>query len=476
MNRCRYVDTIDLYRPVEDGTSSNIIKRREIEPLLLKARAMIKSYERAVDCVVSVLDQDGHAAIMSEETDSLCFCSLCRKYSPDRTQVWGNDDYPCIQMHIEGVAEAQRRGGIYIYMCEMGLIYWSSPLYSNGRLAGSLIAGRVLGIKRAEAIKKISAISQGNIPAEEAAEYLADVPERSYEEIKAQASMLCLCAEKISSSKEGIATQESAESGGTELELQRSGSIPDIKKRHSTGPKDHASYSLDKERLLLAALRRGDHETSRKIIKELLNSIVMAYPENFELIQLRAIELMVLLSREATIPDACEADTAFETNNRYFKRIQESRNRKELIENFQVIMDRMAGQIFSFHGIGHASVLRKAGRYIWEHYTRKISLQEIAAVSGLSAPYFSTIFKEEMGENLSSYLNRLRVEKAAVMLVETELSLNQISGACGFEDQSWFSKIFKSYIGISPGKYRQQGGNLMIPLIEEIGTKTVHNG
>jgi AraC-like DNA-binding protein/ligand-binding sensor protein len=475
MNRCRYVDTIDLYHSVQDGTSPNIIKQREIEPVLLKAQAAIKSYERAVDCIVSVLDQDGHPVMMSEEPDSLFFCSLCRKYYPDHTRVWGNDDYPCIQMHFDGVVEAQRRGGIYIYMCELGFIYWSSPLYSNGRLAGSLIAGRVLGIEHAEAIRKISAISHGNIPAEEVAEYLVGIPERSYEEIKAQAAMLCVCAEKISWGKEGMATQEGVESGGTEPELRRSGTIRDIKKQRNTGPKDHSSYSLDKERLLLAALRRGDHETSRKIIKELLNSIVIAYPENFELIQLRAIELMVLLSREA-MTDAHEADTVFETNNRYFKRIQESRNLKELIENFQVIIDRMGGQIFSFHGIGHASVLRKAGRYIWEHYTRKISLQEIATVSGLSAPYFSTIFKEEMGENLSSYLNRLRVEKAAVMLVETELSLNQISGACGFEDQSWFSKIFKSYIGISPGKYRQQGGNLMIPLIEEIDPKTAHNG
>jgi transcriptional regulator GlxA family with amidase domain len=63
-----------------------------------------------------------------------------------------------------------------------------------------------------------------------------------------------------------------------------------------------------------------------------------------------------------------------------------------------------------------------------------------------------------MGENLSAYLNRLRVEKAAAMLIETDLSLGEISGSCGFEDQSWFSKIFKYYAGISPGKFRERGG------------------
>ena len=87
-------------------------------------------------------------------------------------------------------------------------------------------------------------------------------------------------------------------------------------------------------------------------------------------------------------------------------------------------------------------------------------MKEIADVSGLSAPYFSTIFKDEMGENLSNYLNRLRIEKASAMLRETEFPINGISEACGFEDQSWFSKVFKNYTGFSPCKYREQGGTV----------------
>jgi AraC-like DNA-binding protein len=85
-------------------------------------------------------------------------------------------------------------------------------------------------------------------------------------------------------------------------------------------------------------------------------------------------------------------------------------------------------------------------------------LREIAKIAGLSPPYFSTIFKDEMGENLSRYINRLRVEKSIKMLLETDFSMSDISTECCFQDQSWFSKIFKSFTGISPGKYRNQGG------------------
>jgi AraC-like DNA-binding protein len=147
-----------------------------------------------------------------------------------------------------------------------------------------------------------------------------------------------------------------------------------------------------------------------------------------------------------------------DANNRYFRCIQDAKNIEELTDTLHIIVERMSSQIFSFQGMCHASALRKAERFIWENYTRKISLQEISAAAGLSAPYFSTIFKEEMGENLSSYLNRLRVEKARHMLAETDFTLNEIASSCGFEDQSWFSKIFKSFTGISPGKYRGSCG------------------
>jgi transcriptional regulator GlxA family with amidase domain len=63
-----------------------------------------------------------------------------------------------------------------------------------------------------------------------------------------------------------------------------------------------------------------------------------------------------------------------------------------------------------------------------------------------------------MGIHLSHYLNRLRVAKAAAKLVDTGHPISRIAETCGFEDQSWFSKVFKSHTGMSPGRYREQGG------------------
>jgi AraC-like DNA-binding protein len=309
-------------------------------------------------------------------------------------------------------------------------------------------------------VENVYQLCRGDITRKEVERYLENIPEKTYDNVKALAQMMLICAEQISGNNEE--TSETIKRI-TKQEARISDQIHLIKETRSR-EKANAGYPLEKERLLLASLRRGDNEAGRKILGELLDILYVTSPGNFASFKFRAMELVVLLSRAAINPENTGDNAILEANNRYLKKIEEAQNVRELTETLHHIIDRMSGKIFSFQGVRHSSALRKAERFIWENYTRKISLQKIAEASGLSAPYFSTIFKDEMGENLSNYLNRLRVEKAAAMLAETELTLNEIALACGFEDQSWFSKIFKNFTGSSPGKYREKGGNYIAPL------------
>ena len=219
---------------------------------------------------------------------------------------------------------------------------------------------------------------------------------------------------------------------------------------------DRPGYPLEKEKSLLAALRKGDISEAKKILNELLAVLFFSNPGQFKYVQLRATELIVLISRIEISP--AKSSVSMETNSQNLKMVQEAKNPEEMTDILHTIVDNAAASISSFKGVPHAMALRKAESFIMENFTRKISLKEISKVAGLSPPYFSTIFKEEMGENLSKYLNRLRVEKASNLLLETDMPLAEIASCCCFEDQSWFSKIFKAYTGISPGKYRNKGG------------------
>ena len=409
----------------------NIIESREIEPLLTKARHAMKYYKEAMNCTAIVLDKDGSRG------RQMRLCELCVNRAP------------CDTLHNNAQAESRRAESSYIYTCMAGFIFWTSPLYRNGHYAGALTAGQILPKDGKKTIKKFPSRFKDRSAAENFRKILGDIPEKSQEEIESMARLLGVCAEEIS----GKGTDSCGMFGrGAWFEQEHKTTGIQINPPHNG-----AEYPLEKERMLFAAFRRGDIETGGRILTDLMNYIRLAIPGNLEVVRFRAIELTVLLSRAAMDPDEAGGDSLLETNTRYLRRIQESKTAEELIKNLHLVAERMAGEIFSFKGIRHASVLRKAERYIWENYSRKISLEEISRASGLSAPYFSTIFKEEMGENLSGYLNRLRAEKAAALLTETGKSLNEIASSCGFDDQSWFSKIFKRYTGVSPGKFRDTG-------------------
>jgi AraC-like DNA-binding protein/ligand-binding sensor protein len=386
----------------------NIIQRRELEPLMLKAEKIIKHYEKASNCKTFVLGSD----LNSEENkfDSICSMCACGETCSDNKK--------CIRLHIEAINKARELGGSYIYLCPKGLFFWTSPFYSGERVAGALLSG---GMKKTE---------------------------KNSNRVKALAQIMLLCANQISSMsfiQKNIAYLPSV-SEQQEDALNKNENIS-----------QENAFILDLERMLLASLRRGDNAEAKKIMVKLLKNLYLKVMNNFSSFRLKALELAVLLSRAMSDPKDIMDNTTLENTGRFIKKIEESSNLEEIIETLQMITERMSEKIFSFHGVRHFSALRKAERYIWDNYTRKLSLREIAAASGLSAPYFSTVFKEEMGENLSNYLNRLRVEKAAFMLLTTEIPISEVAIACGFEDQSWFSKIFKNNTGFTPGKYREVG-------------------
>ena len=443
---------------------ASIISRREIEPLLAKARQTLMYYSQATGCSIMIQDRTGLAIAAPEYRNQMRICAFCRKHCRI------ND---CIHAKTHAIGEIPQVEGSSVFACALGLVFWTSALYRNGRYAGALTAGQVYSGERRAIAEKFGAFCRDKSVIEDFGRILDEAPEKDNEDIKAMALLLEVCAGEISEKADdsGDMIRRTARQDSESRGLKEHIRIPPGKSRRSEpnpGPQESAGakagndleYPLEKERFLLAAFRRGDNETGGRILGELMGSISAAIPGNLEILRFRAIELAVLLSRAAPASDVSGSEAMFEMNNRNLKRIQDSKTAEELFDNLRLVAERMAGRIFSFQGVRHASVLRRAERYIWENYTRKVSLGEIAGASGLSAPYFSTVFKEEMGENLSCYLNRLRVERAATLLTETGKALNEIAELCGFDDQSWFSKIFKNFTGISPGKFRERGGRL----------------
>jgi len=424
------------------------LKMKEENEVLSTYMQATGSNVQVFDCNSQPCEQEGSFSIEQN------ICRYCTNFSCGRNS--------CQEMHTGKIRESSQTGRSVVYQCALGLIFWISPIYDEGKFSGALRGSGFLnpgagadGSISEKFDKKHDSFNGEIISPEEFRRRILAFPAGDDDKIQSLSEMLHLCAETLSTGSENYHEMLSLR---FEQQASLSALIEDLKTKYPKGS-GLPVYPLEKEREFVALLRRGKKQEAEKLLDELLSVIVFCNQDHFRYIQLRAIELAVLIARIGT---NSLGSAGMENKARYIKQIQDAKTVDELAAILHSMVEKIAVQIVLFQGIPHASAMRKAEFFIKENFTRKISLHEVAKIAGLSAPYFSTIFKEEMGENLSKYINRQRVQKAGRMLLETDLSLSDISNACCFEDQSWFSKIFKSFTGISPSKYRSQGGKINI--------------
>ncbi|MFQ5900427.1 MAG: helix-turn-helix domain-containing protein [Thermodesulfobacteriota bacterium] len=102
------------------------------------------------------------------------------------------------------------------------------------------------------------------------------------------------------------------------------------------------------------------------------------------------------------------------------------------------------------------SGIEKARMFLEENYTNSISLEQIANQASLSRHHCSRVFKKEIGISFSKYLTRLRVEKAKELLIQKGMSITKISSLVGYNEITYFERVFKKMTGLTPSTYRRK--------------------
>ena len=102
----------------------------------------------------------------------------------------------------------------------------------------------------------------------------------------------------------------------------------------------------------------------------------------------------------------------------------------------------------------NAAPFKEVVDYMKAKLKEQIKISSLAELVFMEETYFIKKFKKALGETPISYLNKLRIYSTMKMLAENIMSLSEIAHAVGIYDSSYFSKLFKSYTGITPGEYR----------------------
>ncbi|MFS0925137.1 helix-turn-helix domain-containing protein [Enterococcus durans] len=100
----------------------------------------------------------------------------------------------------------------------------------------------------------------------------------------------------------------------------------------------------------------------------------------------------------------------------------------------------------------------QAIQYIYDHLEEKIIVEDIAQTLMISPNYLSKIFRQVMGISVNYFITNVKTKQASHYLLNTTLSVQQIAQYLGYQDQYYFSRLFKKIYGVPPKKFREQRG------------------
>lgn len=122
---------------------------------------------------------------------------------------------------------------------------------------------------------------------------------------------------------------------------------------------------------------------------------------------------------------------------------------------FLLISERQKKTVSISHNPKSLEKMKTVLKYVEEHYTEKLTIDDMAKLTFYSKSHFMKFFKVHMGTGFTDYLNDYRLTMAARLLKSSDESILMIAEESGFDNLSYFNRIFKRKYGVSPGSYRK---------------------
>ena len=405
------------------------------------AEKLANEYEIITGIGCNVIDMNDRAS--SDTFYNKGFCSICLKY---RKQA---DRYmDCLGMMSYSCMQSEQWGGKYESLCPISLAFISTMIYYNGQEKLGLCLGPFLMLEVDDFISEDIASHfdpdiRGKIINE-----VANIPYIEISNVSAYTDMLymisCYASERNS------------------LEISILEQIAGNNKQQfdyitAANKKAMADYPLHTEQMLQDYISHGDKKGAQSALNKLVSQIFLNAGGDIEIIKVRVTELLVLLSR-AAIEGGADVTQIFGMNQDYMSSLYSKKSLNDLNKWLSDVLIKFSNSVFDINSVEHSDIIMTLVGYIRNNYMQKITMRDISEHVKLSISYISRIFKKEMGCSVTSFINKVRIDNAKIMLLEQEIPLVEVAYLCGFEEQTYFCKVFKRFAGVSPGKFREKRG------------------
>lgn len=404
-----------------------------------KLHELLETFYHCINLPVQVLDENGE--ILDAFGDTHNYCKIFRRFLPKNES--------CAKLHSNASKLSISLGETYIFSCHSNLNHIVFPLTNNSTLLGSILAGPFLmGAPDSLLLSDIG--EKYEIPTARLLEM--------YEEASSlpvfEPSKVTHISRLLFYMCSGLVTDSRTHFNFNHQKLTQQSMINEsIQMYKASSQVNSKAYPYEKEKALITKLKTGDTEAAKALLNDLLGYVFFAEGSNLEIVKSRALELSSLLSR-AAIEGGATSDNILKANNQFLMSLQKITNLDDLCYKLQETIDTFTECMFNYIPTKGNEITKKAIRYISQNFAHNLTLDMVAEHVHLNPAYFSTLFKQSTGSSFKEYLNMVRIEESKRLLTNTDYSIIDISLATGFEDQSYFSKVFKKYTGLTPKQYR----------------------
>ncbi len=217
----------------------------------------------------------------------------------------------------------------------------------------------------------------------------------------------------------------------------------------------HLSY--DREMEFYQSIKMGNVEEAKRLFKPLESEGLGKLSEDpLRNIKYHLIITVAFITRYC-IEGGLPMEEAYNLSDIYIQRIDLCGSQKEVDEIHREVVGTYAERMNKLH---KKRVLSRPVvvciDYIYDNLHSKVTLDDLADITGLSAPYLSKLFHKETGTTIKQYILGKKVEAAENLLKFSDYPCSDISQYLGFGTESHFICVFKSFTKITPGEYRER--------------------
>ncbi len=399
----------------------------------------LQTYSYATNITLTMLDKEGNETAQFGQPYQYCslFQEATGKYCP------------CAKTHQDSCMMSLNLGESYIYLCPAGIIHFTIPIVKEKAYQGSILAGPIV-LDYPDMTLVDSIIQKHNISLDYRRKMytaLTAVPLIEPFQARHLSKLLFLLITNLITG-ESERARELSEKAFQQAKIGEY--IQATKEDDKVSPP--TQYAMEKS--LISDVLSGNAAGARAMLNEMLGQIYFTSGNNIDIIKVRTIELIALLSR-ATYEAGSNESSIYHMTENFMHDLTNVKNLTDLSYVLMETLDHFTNLAFSNTNGNHLSVIKKSIAYINDHYNQSLTLDIVAEHVGLNPAYFSTLFKKETGVNFSNYILNLKVENAKLLLKNSNLSLINIAVELGFDNQSYFSNVFKKATGMTPKQYRQ---------------------